>query len=280
MSNRFGLPHLGFGLGLRAPHYNDVLRDRPKVDWFEVISENVIDAHQGYREFLGDLRRDYPFVMHGVSLSIGSTDALDRGYLTKLKAMANFLQPAWVSDHLCFTGVLGTNSHDLLPIPYTEEALNHIAGRVRQVQDMLERPLILENPSSYVAFAGSTLPEPQFLSALAGETGCGLLLDVNNVYVSAFNHGLDAKAYIDTIPTEHIVQIHLAGHKDCGAYRVDTHDREVPDAVWQLYGYTLKTKGAISTMIEWDEQIPPFQTLFDEMEKAKAAAQHSLSEAA
>jgi len=280
MRNRFELPDLGFGLGLRAPHYDDILREKPELSWFEIISENFLHAHAGYKDFLSELRRDYAFVMHGVSLSIGSTDPLNKEYLTRLKALADFLQPAWVSDHLCFTGVLGKNTHDLLPVPYTEEALKHIAARVRQVQEVLERPLVLENPSSYVSFAGSTLSEPEFLAALAQEADCALLLDVNNVYVSAFNHGIDAKSYIDTIPADRIVQIHLAGHKDCGEYKIDTHDREVPDAVWELYRYTIAAKGQVSTMVEWDENIPSFETLYAELQKAKTFAQRKVREAA
>lgn len=272
MNNRFNLPNLGFGLGLRSQHFDEILENRPKVDWFEIISENFMDAHQGYKEFLSDLRRDYPFVMHGVSLSIGSTDPVNTEYLKKLKTLADFLQPVWISDHLCFTGVIGKNTHDLLPVPYTEEALAHISSRIRIVQDFLERPLILENPSSYIEFNSSTLSEPEFLSALANEADCGFLLDVNNVYVSAFNHGLDAKKYIDTMPADRIVQIHLAGHKDCDDYKIDTHDREVTDEVWRLYEYTISTKGQKSTMIEWDEEIPPLSILMEELEKAKSFA--------
>lgn len=270
MQNRFNFPDLGFGLGLRAPHYDAILSDRPNVGWFEIITENFIGAHTGYRDFLADLRADYPFVMHGVSLSIGSTDPLDRDYLKRLKSFADFLAPAWVSDHLCFTGVQGKNTHDLLPVPYTEDALRHIANRVRQVQDILERPLVLENPSTYIAFNGQTLSEAEFIAALADEADCALLLDVNNVHVSAFNHGLDARAYIDAIPAHRIAQIHLAGHKDCGHYKIDTHDREVPDAVWDLYRYTIAAKGFHPTMIEWDDAIPAFPVLLAELDKARA----------
>lgn len=269
MNNRFNIPNLGFGLGLRAPHYDEILKKRPNIDWFEIISENFIDAHQGYKDFLAELRQDYPFVMHGVSLSIGSTDPINKEYLSKLKNLADFIQPIWVSDHLCFTGVMGVNTHDLLPVPYTDEALKHIASRIRIVQEILERPLILENPSSYIEFKGSSMSEPEFISLLANEADCGLLLDINNIYVSAFNHGLDAKEYIDTIPADRIVQIHLAGHKDCGDYKIDTHDREVTDEVWQLYAYTIATKGKKSTMVEWDEHIPEFATLLAEVEKAR-----------
>ncbi len=267
MTNTY--PYLGFGLGLRAPHYDDILRDRPAVDWFEIISENFLDAHGGYWEFLTDLRRDYPFVMHGVGLSIGGDDPLDRDYLNKLRQLECFLHPAWVSDHLCFTTHGGHNTHDLLPIPYTEPMLHHVADRVRQVQDFLGRPLVLENPSTYLAFNASTIPEWEFLARLAQDTGCGLLLDVNNVYVSAFNHGFDAQNYIDAIPAEHIAQIHLAGHCHKGTHIIDTHDAHVADPVWELYAYAMRRKGRISTMIEWDDAIPPLSALITELTQAR-----------
>lgn len=267
--NRFNLPNLGYGLGLRSAHYDDYLEHRPKLGWLEIISENFIDAHQGYRDFLAELRQDYQFAMHGVSLSIGSTDPLNRDYLAKIKNLADFLEPAWISDHLCFTGVLGKNTHDLLPVPYTEEALTHIASRIRQVQDFLERPILLENPSTYITFDGSTLEEHEFIATLAEEADCALLLDVNNVVVSAFNHGTDVKAYIDAIPADRVVQIHLAGHTDKEDYKIDTHDRAVSDAVWDLYRYTIQTKGPKSTMIEWDEKVPTFDVLYAEIQKAK-----------
>ena len=273
MTNRFSLPHIGFGLGLRAPHYDDYLKHRPKLGWLEIITENFIDAHEGYREFLADLRQDYQFAMHGVSLSIGSTDPINRDYLDKIKNLAAFLDPAWISDHLCFTGIQGQNTHDLLPVPYTEDALKHIAERIRIVQDILERPMLLENPSTYITFDGSTMDEHTFIAELAEEADCALLLDVNNVVVSAFNHGLDSKAYIDSIPADRIVQIHLAGHTDKEDYKIDTHDREVSDAVWDLYRYTVQTKGQVSTMIEWDESIPTFDILYGEIEKANTLAE-------
>lgn len=273
MTNRFGYPDLGFGLGLRAPHYDLILKERPKaVDWFEIISENFIEAHQGYRDFLADLRRDYPLVMHGVSLSIGSADALNRDYLKKLKALADFLNPAWVSDHLCWTGVHGKNSHDLLPMPYTEAALTHVVARIKEAQDALGRRIVLENPSTYVEFKASSMPEWEFLSRMAEEGDCGLLLDVNNVYVSAFNHGYDAKKYIDAIPADRIVQIHLAGHKHCGTHIIDTHDSRVINEVWELYRHTVAAKGRISTLVEWDDHIPEFDVLLSELDKARAAA--------
>lgn len=265
--------HLGFGLGLRTPHYETFLNERPRsVAWLEIISENYIRAHPGYWRMLTDLRQDYPFVMHGVSLSIGSTDVLDREYLDDLKKLAQHLEVAWVSDHLCYTGVNHENTHDLLPIPYTEEALSHLIARIHQVQEILGRPMVFENASSYLEFAGATMTEPEFLCALTNATGCGILLDVNNVYVSSFNHGWDALAYIDAIPAEAIVQYHLAGHTDKRTHLIDTHNAPVIDPVWELYRYTLQTKGMKSTMIEWDADIPAFAALEAELNKAKAVA--------
>jgi uncharacterized protein (UPF0276 family) len=281
MSNRFSYPYLGFGLGLRAQHYDEILATRPKgVQWFEIISENFIDAHKGYWEFLADIRRDYPIVMHGVSLSIGSPDRLDKEYLARLKKLADFLEAPWVSDHLCWTGAHGKNTHDLLPVPYNKASLEHIAARVQQVQEALGRTLVLENPSSYLEFAGGEMSEYEFLAQLAEKADCALLLDVNNVYVSAFNHGYDAKTYIDALPAERIVQIHLAGHQHMGTHIIDTHDNHVTEAVWELYRHTIASKGAISTMVEWDEQVPELAVLLAELDKARHAAQQAQRQAA
>lgn len=267
------IPQLGFGLGLRAPHYDNFLQERPKaVEWLEIISENYIGAHKGYWKMLADLRHDYPLVMHGVSLSIGSTHALDSDYLNKLKTMADFLEVTWVSDHLCYTGVNGENTHDLLPIPYTEEALQHLIPRIQKVQETLGRTFVFENASSYLEWNGSTISEPEFLTALHKATGCGILLDVNNVYVSSFNHGWDAKAYIDAIPADAIIQYHLAGHTNKSTHLIDTHNAPVIDNVWELYRYTLAAKGQRSTMIEWDADIPELSILIEELEKARMAA--------
>ena len=210
--------------------------------------------------------------MHGVSMSIGSTDPLNTDYLKKLKLLADFVNPPWLSDHVCWTGVQGKNTHDLLPVPYTEESLAHIVNRIRQVQDILERRIVLENPSTYLEFNESMLTEWDFLARMAEDADCGLLLDVNNVYVSAFNHGYDAKHYIDAIPAERIVQIHLAGHKNYGTHIIDTHDGHVMDEVWKLYDYTIKSKGKISTMIEWDDNIPEFDVLAAELDKARLSS--------
>lgn len=265
---------LGFGLGLRAPHYETFLDERPKqVDWLEIISENYMQAHQGYWRMLADLRHDYAFVMHGVAMSIGGTDALDEDYLASLRKLADFLQVAWVSDHLCYTGVQHKNTHDLLPIPYTEEALNHLIPRIHHVQEKLGRTMVFENASSYLEFDGSTISEPEFLNELHTHTGCNILLDVNNVYVSSFNHGWDAKAYIDAIPSQAIVQYHLAGHTNKQTHLIDTHNAPVIDEVWDLYAYTLVHKGMRSTMIEWDADIPAFDELANELQKARVMAQ-------
>lgn len=261
---------IGLGLGLREPHYNEVLENRPKeVEWFEIISENFMDMHGGYLAMLQDIRRDYPLVMHGVALSIGSTDPLDKKYLKKLYSLAEVIKPAMISDHLCFTGVEGVNTHDLLPIPLTEEALNHVRDRVVEVQNILGRQICLENPSSYLEFEASTIPEWEFVARLAEEAGCGILLDVNNVYVSSVNHGFDPREYIDVIPESRIGYVHLAGHSQKPGYLFDTHDHPVPDAVWDLYEYALLTKGTLNTMIEWDSNIPAFSELLLNLQKIR-----------
>lgn len=267
---RRGLPNLGLGVGLRNQHFPYLMSHDPAVEWFEIISENFIDNFGYARRVLERVAALRPIVMHGVSLSIGSTDPLDLDYLKDLKALAEFVRPVWVSDHLCWTGVAGVNTHDLLPMPLNEESLKHVAARVRQVQDFLERPLVLENPSSYLEFKDSTLNEWDFLSELVRETGCGLLLDVNNVYVSAYNHGFDPERYIRSLPHEAVVQLHLAGPTDCGRYLVDTHDRPVPAPVWELYRLAQELTGGVSTLLEWDANIPEFPELVAELRKAES----------
>jgi uncharacterized protein len=272
---------IGFGLGLRADHYDHVLEQVPaSVDWFEIISENFMESHKGYWKFLDTIRRDYPIIMHGVSLSIGSSDPLNKTYLDKLKALADFLDPPWISDHVCWTGVHGKNTHDLLPVMYNEASLAHMVERIGKVQDHMQRRLLLENPSTYLEFSESTIPEWEFLSQMAIQADCGLLLDVNNIYVNSFNHGYDAKAYIDHLPSDRIVQIHLAGHTDCGTHIIDTHDHPVTDEVWALYAYALKRHGMISTMIEWDDHIPTFDVLEAELDTVRHHAAMALEKAA
>jgi len=269
MTNRFGLPDLGIGLGLRTKHYAHVLEERPEVGWFEIISENYMQTSGRPLWWLDRIAEAYPIVMHGVSLSIGSTDPLDREYLRELKVLRDRIGARWVSDHLCWTGVAGRNTHDLLPLPYTTETLRHVVRRVREVQDFLGAPIALENPSSYVEFAGSTLPEWEFLSTVAREAGCGILLDVNNVYVSAFNHGFDPDEYLRGIAYDHVVQFHVAGHTHNGTHIIDTHSSPVIDPVWRLLGEAHRHAKA-SILLEWDADIPPFDVAWHEAKKAKA----------
>jgi len=259
-----GLANLGDGVGLRDVHFRHLLATPPArwgVDWFEIISENFIDDHGFAAHVLDHVVSHRPVVMHGVSLSIGSTDPLDYGYLAKLAALAAQLRPAGISDHLCWTGVNGVVTHDLLPLPLTRRSLDHVADRVRAVQDFLGRPLVLENPSTYLEFQVSDMPEWEFLAMLAEQTGCGLLLDVNNVFVAASNHGFDPCAYIEGLPADRIVQVHLAGPTDQGSHLLDTHDRPVPAEVWPLYALAVRHTGEVSTLLEWDARIPPFAEL-------------------
>ncbi|PWF42896.1 MNIO family bufferin maturase [Massilia glaciei] len=277
---RLGLPNLGLGVGLRNQHFEHILAHGAQVDWFEIISENFIDNHGYARHVLERIGARTPLVMHGVSLSIGSTDPLDMAYLAKLRRLAREIGPAWVSDHLCWTGAASLNTHDLLPLPLCEATLAHVARRVRAVQDYLGRPLVLENPSTYVEFTQSSMPECEFLGRLAEDTGCGLLLDVNNVYVSAFNHGFDAEAYIRALPAARIVQLHVAGPTDCGGYLIDTHDSPVPTGVWRLYALAQRLTGGVSTLLEWDANIPAYPELLAELGKARAAMRGDLPRAA
>jgi len=258
---RRDFPMLGYGVGLRRQHYSHVLETRPRVDWFEVISENFMVAGGRALEVLEGVRASYPIAMHGVSLSIGSTDPLNRDYLRQLRDLARRFEPAWISDHLCWTGVGGRNLHDLIPLPYTDEALRHVVARIREVQDILERPLLIENVSSYMAFADSTMTEWEFISTIADEADCGILLDLNNIFVSAFNHRFDANEYVDAVPAERVVQYHLAGHSDHGTHLLDTHDHPICDAVWALYERAVRRFGAVSAMVEWDDNIPEFAEL-------------------
>ena len=267
--SRLGHEHLGLGVGLRSVHYPHILEHWPAVDWFEIISENYMDSQGRPRHVLEQIAERYPTVMHGVSLSIGSTDPLNLEYLEKLKKLSQLVNARWVSDHLCWTGVLGKNSHDLLPVPLNEETLAHVVSRIRTVQEYLERPLVLENPSSYVEFAASTMEEWEFLTQMAEEADCGLLLDVNNVYVSSINHDFDPVEYIRNVPHERIVQFHLAGHTNMGTYCIDTHDGPVIDPVWELYRLAYELTGGVSTLLEWDANIPPFPELHAEVLKAR-----------
>jgi uncharacterized protein (UPF0276 family) len=262
-------PWLGFGLGLRTEHFDEVLASKSPVDWFEITSENFMVQGGKPLHYLHSIRENYPLVMHGVSLSIGSMDPLDRDYLKRLKKLAKQIEPAWVSDHLCWTGVDGINSHDLLPLPYNDKAISHVVSRIQQVQDFLGREILIENLSSYVEFRQSQMSEWEFVSRVSRQSGCRLLLDVNNVYVSSRNHGFDPMEYIRGLPGDRIWQIHLAGHSDYGNIVIDTHDHDVPEAVWDLYEATIALHGATTTMIERDDHIPPLANLLKELDLAR-----------
>ena len=271
-------PQLGFGAGLRAEHYADVLTAPAELDWFEAITENYMDSGGRPLHVLERVRRDYPVALHGVALSIGSTDALDLSYLDRLAALAARIEPALITDHLCWCGVDGSVLHDLLPLPYTEEALAHVAERVCRVQDRLGRRILLENPSTYIAFAHSSIDEWVFLAELAERADCGILLDVNNIHVSARNLGFDPYVYIDAIPEHRVGQIHLAGFTDMGTYLFDTHSAPVHEDVWALYRHACARFCGVATLVEWDAEIPPLDRLVAEVDRARSesAAVHPI----
>jgi uncharacterized protein (UPF0276 family) len=273
------VPYLGHGIGLRPKHYPRLWDGTARADWFEAISENYMVAGGRPRAALERARAIAPIVLHGVSLSIGSTDPLDETYLDALRALVRQVEPAWVSDHLCWSGVGGHYAHDLLPLPYTEEALAHVVTRVVAVQERLGRQILIENVSSYLTYAHSTLVEWEFLGAVAERADCGLLLDVNNVYVSATNHGFSANDYLAGLPADRVGQIHLAGHADMGAYLFDTHDGPVIEPVWDLYRQALRRFGRVSTLVEWDDHIPELDVVRAEAERARAVEAEVLEDA-
>ncbi|HSO00255.1 MAG TPA: DUF692 domain-containing protein [Candidatus Nanopelagicales bacterium] len=268
---RLGLPDLGVGVGLRRKHHDQILESQPRVDWFEIISENyLVPGGRPLANLDRVLSLGYRVVQHGVSLCVGGSDPLDMDYLRRLKELVRRTGSPWVSDHLCWTKAHGVDVHDLLPLPYTGEVVRHVAERARVVQDFLELPLLLENVSSYLTYAASEMTEWAFVSAVVEEADCGVLLDVNNIYVSAYNHGLDAEAYVDGIPAERVAQIHLAGHTNYGKYIIDTHSDHVIDPVWDLYRRAVARTGPVSTLIEWDEDIPELEVLLAEAARARA----------
>ena len=272
------VPFLGHGVGLRPKHFPQLWDGTAPVDWFEAISENYMVAGGRPLAALERARATAPIVLHGVSLSIGSTDPLDEAYLAALRALVRRVEPAWVSDHLCWSGVGGHYAHDLLPLPYTEEALAHVVRRVVAVQERLGRQILIENVSSYLTYTHSTLAEWEFLSAVAERADCGLLLDVNNVYVSAINHGFSTNAYLAGLPADRVGQIHLAGHTDMGTYLFDTHDGPVIEPVWDLYRQALRRFGRVSTLVEWDDRIPELDVVCAEAERARAVEAEVLEE--
>ncbi len=261
---------LGHGIGLRTRHFARFVEERPPVDWVEAVTENFMAPGGRPIAVLEKVRGEVPVVLHGVSLAIGSADPLSERYLSELQAIVKRIEPALVSDHLCWGTHRGQYLHDLLPLPYTEEALDHVASRVAQVQERLGRQILLENPSSYVAFKDATLAEWEFLSELARRSGCGILLDVNNVYVSARNFGFDPLRYLDGIPADRVGYFHLAGHSDKGKYLLDSHDHSVPAPVWDLYRQALRRFGRVPSLVEWDDAIPPLEDLVAESRRAAA----------
>ena len=269
-------PYLGYGLGLRKDHYEDVLNERPAVDWFEIISENYMVDGGKPLHYLSRIREHYPMVMHGVSMSIGGTAELDLNYMSRLKQLIARVEPEWFSDHLCWTGVDGINLHDLMPLPYTEEALQHVADRVSWVQDYMGRQMLLENVSSYVRYSASQLSEWEFLREVAERADCRILLDINNIYVSAFNHRFDPLEYLDAMPSERIYQFHLAGHTHEQDVIIDTHDHPIADPVFELYAEAVRRFGRVSTMIERDDNIPPLPELLAELEEVKRIGEREL----
>ncbi len=270
MANRWQLPDLGLGVGLRTVHYDYLLENQPEVDFFEIISENFMETQGRPLYVLDRIAERTPIVLHGVSMSLGSTDPIDWDYLRSLKALAERVDAKWLGDHVCWTGVGGTNGHDLYPMPYTEESLRHMVGRIRTIQDFLERPLVLENPSTYLQFACDRIPEADFIRRMAEDADCALLLDVNNVYVTCRNHDLDAQVYLAALPYDRVVQVHLAGHTDKGTHCIDTHDDHVCDEVWGLYAQVQAETGGTATVLEWDDRIPNYPDLLSELGKAAA----------
>jgi uncharacterized protein (UPF0276 family) len=271
---------MSHGLGLRKPHYSQFLETQVPVDFVEVISENFMVPGGQPRHTLRRIRERYPVALHGVSMSVGSVDGLDREYLKRLRALADEVEPLFVSDHLCWTRIGGFSSHDLLPLPYTQEALEVVSANVSQAQDALGRTMLIENPSSYVTFAQSVMTEWEFLDGLCARTGCELLLDVNNIYVSAANHGYDPRQYLAGVPVAHVRQMHLAGHSQGKQCLIDTHDKPVPPSVWALYEKAVERIGHVPTMIERDDDIPPLAELLAELEVARSIAAQGARRAA
>jgi uncharacterized protein (UPF0276 family) len=276
--NKNSRPYLGFGLGLRPDHYQTILETKPNLDWFEIITENYLVPGGKPLYYLDKIREHYPMVMHGVSLSIGSTDAIDLDYLKEVKELIKRVQPKWISDHLCWTGVNNLNMHDLLPLPYTRKTAQHVADNIKKVQDYLGQQILIENVSSYLTYQQSEMTEWEFITEIVNHADCFILLDVNNIYVSAFNHEFNPMEYIKGIPSERVYQIHLAGHSNNGDHIIDTHDAPVIQPVWDLYAQTLQRLGPVSTMIERDANIPELAELMDEINHARAIAAEVFAE--
>jgi uncharacterized protein (UPF0276 family) len=263
------LPSLGFGLGLRKEHYNAIIDTKPAVDWFEILTENYLVPGGKPLYFLDQICEQYPVVMHGVSMSLGSHDPLDMDYLKQVKALAKRTNAKWVSDHMCFTGVDGINAHDLLPLPYTDEAIKHVSQKIAQAQDYLGMQILVENASTYITYKQSDMTEWNFTKSVAEESDSLILLDINNIFVSAYNHGFDPLDYLDGIPSERVQQHHLAGHSQYDGYIIDTHDHDIVQGVWDLYAEAIKRYGEVSVMIERDDNIPELPELMAELQMAR-----------
>jgi uncharacterized protein (UPF0276 family) len=273
---RLGAPDLGVGVGLRVPHYGRILKERPHVDFFEIISENFMVGGGKPLYHLDRVLESYRVIQHGVSLGIGGPEPPDRSYLARLRDLVRRVKPAWLSDHFCWCGAGGAHMHDLLPLPFNEETVRTVAERARMIQDFLEVRFALENTSSYLTFTASTMTEWEFISEVAERADIGLMFDVNNVYVSAYNHGFDAYEFVKRIPHDRVVQIHLAGHTNLGKYIIDTHRGHVIDPVWDLYRETIELSGAVPTLIEWDDEIPELEVLLAEAERARTIREEAV----
>lgn len=260
----------GAGLGLRASHYQEIFETKPDVPWFELLSDNYMAAGGLPIQRAEKVRQDYPITLHGVGMSLGSADPLNTDYLKRLKVLADRLEPHYVSDHIAWVSVDGKYTHDLLPLPYNEDMLQHLRVRIQQVQEYLGRTILIENPSSYLSFDSSDMGEADFINQLSLSSGCELLLDVNNIYVSAMNHGFDPYQYLESIPQDKVKEIHLAGYEQMDGYLFDTHGHSVKPPVWDLYRAALKRFGSVPTLIEWDTDVPEFSTLLAEAKKADA----------
>lgn len=267
---------LGFGLGLRPTHYEEILSSNPSIDWFEIITENYLVPGGKPHYYLNQICERFPVVMHGVSMSIGSTDPIDFEYLHQVKLLSERIKPKWISDHLCWTGVHGMNTHDLLPLPYTEESIQHIVGRILKIQDFLGQQILIENVSSYITYQQSQMTEWEFISEISNQADCRILLDLNNIYVSSINHGFDPSIYISNVPKNRVCQFHLAGHSNMGNYIIDTHDQDIIDPVWNLYAEAIKHFGFVATMIERDDNIPLLESLVTELNYARMIAKNEL----
>ncbi len=259
----------GFGIGLRPCHYEAVINTKPAVDWFEIISEDFMGEGGPAFYYLDKICERFPVAMHGVSLSIGSCDDLDKDYLNRLKKLSERINPLWISDHLCWTGVNGVNIHDLMPLPHTQESIRHVVTRVKKVQNLLGRKILLENVSSYITYKASEMSEWEFITEVAEKSGCDILLDLNNIYVNAFNHNFDPLTYLHYIPVEKVRQFHIAGHDNCGTHLVDTHDSGIIPSVWDLYAAAVERFPTAATLIERDANIPDLAQLLQELKQAK-----------